>query len=50
MNWTAGILAMVLFWIPIIFLLYHFHKRDQEIERKYNETIKEINKRYGINE
>lgn len=50
MNWTAGILAFVLFFIPTIVIFYRFHKRNQEIDRKYEEAIEQIKKRYGVKE
>ena len=48
MNWTLGILAFVLLYVPMMFIFYTFHKRDQEINRKYEEEIEHIRKTYGV--
>lgn len=48
MNWTAGILAFVLFFIPMMVIFYRFHKQDKEIDRKYEEEMKRIRKKYGV--
>ena len=50
LNWTAGILAFVLLFIPMVVIFYRFHKRNQEIDRKYEEAIEQIKKRYRIEE
>ena len=48
MNYTAGILAFVLVYIPMMVIFYQFHKRDQEIDREYKEKLEAIRKRYGV--
>lgn len=48
MNWTAGILLLVLFYIPLMLIFYTFHKRNKEIDREYEEKIKQIEKRFGV--
>lgn len=48
MNWTAGILAFVLFWVPMTIIFVRFHKQDKEIDRKYEQRLREIEKRYGV--
>ncbi len=48
MNWIAGILALVFFWVPMMYILYRFHRDAVEIDRKYQERLKEIEKRYGV--
>lgn len=48
MNWQAGILASVLFWVPLGCIFIWMRKRDQEIDREYREKIKQIEKRYGV--
>lgn len=48
MNWTTGIVAFILVYIPMMVIFYQFRKRDQEADRKYEEKIKQIEKRYGV--
>ena len=48
MNYTAGILAIIFLFIPLMIVLYTFHKRNKEIDRRYEEEMKRIKKRYGI--
>lgn len=48
MNWTTGLLAFVLVYVPISFIFYRFHKRNKEIDREYEQRLEEIKKRYGI--
>lgn len=48
MNWTAGILAFVLVYVPMMVIFYHFHKRNKEIDREYEEKLEQIRKRYGV--
>ena len=48
MNWTAGILAFVLVYIPLMVIFYQFRKREKEIDHEYKEKIKQIEKRYGV--
>lgn len=48
MNWTAGLLAFILLWVPVICIVCWMQKRDREIEREYKEKIKQIEKRYGV--
>lgn len=48
MNWTAGILAFVLLYVPIMVIFYRFHKRNKEIDREYEEKLEQIRKRYGV--
>jgi len=48
MNWTAGILAFCLLWIPMVFIFVRFIKRDREIEQEYKEKLKDIYERHGL--
>ena len=48
MNWTAGILAFCLIYIPMAIIFVHFVKKNREIDREYNEKLKEIYKRNGL--
>jgi hypothetical protein len=48
MNWTAGILAFILFWVPMAIIFVRFHKENKEIDRKYEEKIRKIEERYGV--
>ncbi len=48
MNWTAGILAFMLFWVPMAIIFVRFHKENKEIDRKYEEKIRKIEERYGV--
>jgi len=48
MNWTAGLLAMFLLWVPCIAILVWMHITNAKIDREYNERMAEIRKRYGV--
>lgn len=48
MNWTAGILAFILFWVPMAIIVVRFHKENKEIDRKYEEKIRRIEERFGV--
>lgn len=48
MNWTAGILALVLLYVPMMIVFYNFHKRNKEIDREYEEKLEAIKKKYGV--
>jgi TRAP-type C4-dicarboxylate transport system permease large subunit len=48
MNYTAGIIAVLVLFIPLMIVLYTFHKRNREIDRKYEEEMKRIRKQYGV--
>lgn len=48
MNYTAGIIAVVVLFIPMMIVLYTFHKRNREIDRKYEEEMERIRKKYGV--
>jgi hypothetical protein len=47
MNWTAGIIAIVIFWIPCMLLLAWLHRSNKRIDQEYREKLKEFEKRYG---
>jgi hypothetical protein len=42
MNWSAGILAVVLFYVPMIVVAVILYRRDQEFERRYEQRMKEL--------
>lgn len=48
MNYTAGILALVLLYIPIMVIFYRFHKRNKEIDLEYEQKLERIRKRYSV--
>jgi hypothetical protein len=48
MNWTAGILAFILFWVPMAIIFVRFHKENKEIDRKYEEKMRRIEERFGV--
>lgn len=48
MNWQAGILAFILFWVPMIAIYIILCKRDRQIEQAYEDRMKQIKKRYGV--
>ena len=50
MNYAAGIIVVVVLFIPMMIVFYTVHKRNKEIDRKYEEEMKRIRKRYGIEE
>ncbi len=46
MNWTAGAIAFLLFFVPLAAILYSMHKSNKKIDQEYRERIAEIEKRY----
>lgn len=48
MNWPAGILAIVLMWIPCIAILVWMHRSNKKIDREYKEKLADIEKRFGV--
>jgi hypothetical protein len=42
MNWQAGILAVLLFYVPVIIVAVLLYKKDKEFNRKYEERMKEF--------
>lgn len=48
MNWSTGILAFVLIYVPMMIIFYRFHTANKEIDRKYEEEMKRIRKKYGV--
>jgi hypothetical protein len=48
MNYTAGIIAVAILFIPMMIVFYTVHKRNKEIDRKYEEEMKRIRKKYGV--
>lgn len=48
MNWTAGILAMILLWIPAIAILVWMHRSNKKIDQEYKEKLADIEKRFGV--
>ncbi len=48
MNWTAGILAFLLFWVPMAVIFVRFHKQNKEIDRQYEEKMRRIEERFGV--
>ena len=50
MNYTAGIIAGAVLFIPMIIVFYTVHKRNKEIDRKYEEEMKCIKQKYGVEE
>ncbi len=48
MNWVAGILALVLLWLPLMAILINMHIQGKRIDREYKEKIRKIEERYGV--
>ncbi len=48
MNWTAGILAFLLFWVPMGIIFWRFHKENRRIDERYQQQLREIETRYGL--
>lgn len=48
MNWTAGIIAFLLLWVPCIFIVIHMHRSNARIDREYKEKLADIQRRYGV--
>lgn len=46
MNYEAGLLAFLLFYVPIYLIYRDLKKKDQEIERKYKTQLEEIDRKY----
>jgi len=47
MNWTAGLLAMLLLWVPCIAILVWMHRSNKKIDQEYKEKLADIEKRFG---
>ncbi len=47
MNWTIGILAMILMWIPSIAILVWMYRSNKKIDQEYKEKLADIEKRFG---
>jgi hypothetical protein len=50
MNWLAGIIAFFLYVPAMLVVFYIWHKRNKEIDRKYDEEMKRIRKYWGVKE
>ena len=48
MNWAAGILAFILVYVTMMVVFYRFHKRNKEIDLKYEQKLERIKKRYRV--
>ena len=48
MNWTTGIIAMVLLWVPCIAILVWMHRSNKRIDQEYKEKLADIEKRFGV--
>lgn len=48
MNYTAGLLAFALLWIPSIGILIWLHNQNKKIDAEYKEKLADIKKRYGV--
>ena len=38
MNYSAGLLAFLLFYVPLYFVYKDFKKKDREIEQRYKDA------------
>ena len=45
MNYEIGLLAFLLFYVPIYFIYRDLKKKDEEIERKYGKWKEEYERR-----
>lgn len=50
MNWTAAILIVVFFWIPMLCVIYSYIRGVVKIDKGYQARCKEIDERYGVEE
>ena len=50
MNWLAGMIAFFLYVPAMLVVFYIWHKRNKEIDRKYDEEMKRIRKYWGVKE
>jgi hypothetical protein len=48
MNWTAGLVAMVLLWVPCIAIAIWMHRANAKIDQEHKERMEEIRKRFGV--
>jgi hypothetical protein len=48
MNWTAGLFAMFLLWVPCIAIAIWMHRTNAKIDREYKEKLADIQRRYGV--
>ena len=40
MNWTAGILAFLLFYVPLFFIYRNFKKNNERTDDEYRSRMK----------
>jgi cbb3-type cytochrome oxidase subunit 3 len=50
MNYEAGLLALLLFYVPVYLIYRDCKKKDAEIERKYKIQLEDIERKYGVKE
>jgi hypothetical protein len=48
MNWTAGLLAMFLLWVPCIAIFVWMHQSSKKIDQEYKQKLARIEKRFGV--
>ena len=48
MNWTAFILFVVFYCIPMLYIAYRWQRNNEEADRKYEQRLKEIEQHYGV--
>jgi hypothetical protein len=46
MNWIAGLIAFLLFYIPLMFIFVAWFKANKRAEQDYRESMKAIEKKY----
>jgi hypothetical protein len=50
MNWTVLILFVVFYCIPMLYIAYRWQRSNEESDRKYERLLKDIERRYGVEE
>lgn len=50
MNWTAAILIVVFFWIPMLCVIYSYIRGVAKIDKDYQAHRKEIDERHRVKE
>ncbi len=48
MNWCAGILALLLLWVPMAVIFWRWHRENRRIDQEYAMRMREIERKYGL--
>lgn len=42
MNWVAGLLAFIIFWVPCILIIWQIDKKNRRADAEYAEKLRKI--------